>query len=213
MDSSYVKSQACIAEFAAAVRAKRFIVPVLLPGYVSTGSKWYSNDIKYKRSDGLFMVAPFSALENFTPITVEVDDDGSGRDSKLAWALLSAVSSYLYGGVAISQRTQQAYEEWQKEIAAQRTSLLGIWAHLEAEEADRKIARIWRRHAGSLTSINKMKHQLSTLGIKCSDCECEAALTEVGGNLKTMGLVEFRQFMWNLLSNVSLKADSIAKHR
>lgn len=211
MDSSYIKSQACIAEFAAAVRAKQFIVPVLLPGYVSTGANWYPNDVKYKRYDGLHMVAPFSVLKHFPPIAAEEGQDGRGSEGKLAWALISAVSSYLHGGVSVLQRTEQAYDEWQKEIAATRTHLLGSWARLEVDEAERKMARIWRRHWASLTSINKLRHQLTAVGIKISDAECEAALAEVSGNLKTMGMADFKCFMWNALANVAVKADSVAK--
>jgi hypothetical protein len=187
-------------------------VPVLLPGYVSTGTNWYPSDLKYRRFDGLHMVAPFSVLKHFPPIAVEQTEDGHGGERQLTWALLSAVSAYLYGGVSVQQRVRQAYEDWQKETAEVRASLLGSWARLESEEAERKIARIWRRHGGSLTSVSKIKHQLAALGIKASDAECEAALAEVSGNLKTMGMVEFRLFMWNLLANVSVKADAIQKH-
>ena len=188
-------------------------MPVLLPGYVSTSANWYPSDLKYRRFDGLHMVAPFSVLKHFSPIAVTaITEDGDSGEGQLTWALLSAVSAYLYGGLTVQQRVRQAYEDWQKETAEVRASLLGSWARLESGEVERKITRIWRRHGGSLTSVSKIKHQLAALGIKASDAECEAALAEVSGNLKNMVYGEFRLFMWNLLANVAVKADAIQKH-
>lgn len=206
MDSHYVKSSTCMAEFSEAVMAGRTIIPVLLPGY-SGGANWYPPDTKYKRGDGVNMIAPFTVLKNFLPINVDYDDEGSGEDSKLATALLKGVCVGLYGGVSHSQRTRQKYAEFRKRRILLCTNLLGVWAKLEPEEIDRKIARLWRRHAGSLDQIPQVKQQLASFGIKTSGPEIEIALAEISVTLKTMGAAEFRQFMWNLISNVMIKAE------
>ena len=68
----------------------------------------------------------FPAISN-TPIAVEETEDGHSGEGHLTWALLSALSAYLYGDVTVQQRVRQAYEDWQKEAAEMRASLLGSW--------------------------------------------------------------------------------------
>ncbi len=205
IDNDYVKSHACMSEFSAAVSASRRIIPVILPGYVSTGSSWHPTDTKYKRSDGIHMVAPFSVLKHFTPIVAREGDSGRGRDSHLARELLAAVCSNLYGGVSCQQRVRNSYNDWKHHRAAVCSSELGKWGGLEQEETDRKIGRVWRRHGSSLNQIQGMRRQLANAGIKTTDTEIDQALREISVTLKTMGSNEFRQFMWNLISNITTK--------
>jgi hypothetical protein len=205
IDNDYVKSHACMSEFSAAVSASRCIIPVILPGYVSTGSSWHPTDTKYKRSDGIHMVAPFSVLKHFTPIVAREGDSGRGRDSHLARELLAAVCSNLYGGVSCQQRVRNSYNDWKHHRAAVCSSELGKWGGLEQEETDRKIGRVWRRHGSSLNQIQGMRRQLANAGIKTTDTEIDQALREISVTLKTMGSNEFRQFMWNLISNITTK--------
>ena len=206
MDANYIKSHACIAEFAAAVQASRYIIPVLLPGYHSANTAgWYPLNVKYKRIDGINMVAPFSVLKHFNPIVVEQTEDGNGFNYNLD--LLKGVCKALYGGATQVHRTGQAYEEWRMELTASRRSLLGSWATIRPEDADRKIARIWRRHANALGRIKNIRRELGNVGIKASEAEIKAALDEISVSPQTMGQAEFRQFMWNLISNITIKLD------
>jgi hypothetical protein len=214
MDNTYYKSHACMAEFSAAVKMSRPIIPVLLPGYTSNnGSNWWPIDAKYKRSDGVHMVVPFSVLKNFAPISVDYGDEGYGRDSKLAWSLLISLCLRLYGGVRDQKRTVQLYAEWRKVCSVQRSSHLGSWANIEPEEGDRKITRIWRRHGQYLDKINIMKRELANAGIKASEQEITQALAEVSVTFKTMGANEFRIFVWNLVSNIRIKIDQMEVHK
>ena len=206
IDNDYAKSHACMSEFAAAVSASRRIIPLILPGYVSTGGNWYPADAKYKRSDGIHMVAPFSVLKHFSPISVPYgDNEARGADSPLTRALLAAACSNLYGGVSQEQRVRKLYDDWRQNRAALCSSMLGKWATLEQDEIDRKIARLWRRHGSYLNGIEKMRRQLANAGIKTTDLDINLALKETSVTLKTMGSNEFRHFMWNLISNITTK--------
>ena len=204
-DNAYVRSHACMEEFAAAVDSSRYIVPVLLPGYVG-GANWYPADCKYKRSDGVYMVVPFSVLKYFSPITVEMQD---GKDEinveKLSWAVMKAVALGLHGGTHLQQSIRASYEEWRRKLALLRSNLLGAFAVLGIEEMDRKISRIWRRHGSSLGEIRNLQQQLGNFGIKTTDDEITCAFSEIHLKLNMMGVAEFRHFMCNLISNIIMK--------
>ena len=211
LDGHYLKSHACIAEFDAAVQASRHIVPVLLPGYSSGTSNWYPADIKYKRHDGIHIVAPFPLLKHFDPITADKDENGNIDFGKLASDLLKRVSRVLYGGAMEQLRTRQIYFDWKQPLSQARSTLLGKWGKLNHEETDRKIVKMWKKHNQSLGHLKVLRHHLKGAEIKVSESEITAAMSEVGTTIKGLCLLpEWRAFMWNLISNSIMKIDHMA---
>ena len=206
MDSAYIKNSNCLAEFSAAVKMSRHIIPVLLPGYFSTSSNWWPADTKYKSANGVNMVAPFSVLKNFQPITLEIDCNTTSAD-QYEWELVQAVCCGLYGDVSHQQRISLTLTDWRMRHAAKQQILLGSWAKLETEDTDKKIARLWRRHGQSFDEIKNIRRELGNVGIKTSQDEITDALEQVSVALKTMGAAEFRQFVWNLMSNIMIKIE------